>query len=81
MICAVLEALELLEAAADVFTEQCVLGLSINRERNARNADTLIPLLTRLSLKYGYSTVTAICKEARGDNLLLRELLAGRLGE
>ncbi|MBL8056080.1 MAG: hypothetical protein JNK29_05245 [Anaerolineales bacterium] len=81
MICAVLEALELLEAAADVFTEQCVLGLSINRERNARNADTLIPLLTRLSLKYGYSTVTAICKEARGDNLLLRELLAARLGE
>ena len=81
MLCGLLEAMELLESALTVFAEQCVRGLGVDSERNARNADTLIPMLTRLSLKYGYSTVTAICKEARGDNLLLRELLAARLGE
>jgi aspartate ammonia-lyase len=81
MICAVLESLELLECAATVFAEQCVLGLAINRARNERNADTLIPLLTRLSLKHGYSTVTAVCREAGADTRLLRELLAARLGE
>jgi aspartate ammonia-lyase len=73
--------MELLESALTVFAEQCVHGLIVNRERNARNADTLIPLLTRLALKHGYSTVTAVCKEARGDTRLLRELLAARLGE
>ena len=81
MLCAVLESMELLECALAVFTDQCLLGLAINRARNERNADTLIPYLTRLALKHGYSTVTAVCREARGDTRLLRELLAARLGE
>lgn len=81
MLCGLLEAMELLESALTSFAEQCVRGLGVHRERNARNADTLIPWLTRLALQHGYSTVTAICKEARGDDRLLRELLAARLGE
>ncbi len=80
-LCGLLEAMELLESALTSFAEQCVRGLGVHRERNARNADTLIPWLTRLALQHGYSTVTAICKEARGDDRLLRELLAARLGE
>jgi aspartate ammonia-lyase len=80
MICAVLESLELLESGLAVFSEKCVRGLTVDVERNARHADTLIPSLTRLSKRHGYSTITAICKEAGGDARRLRELLAERLG-
>lgn len=81
MLCGLLEAMELLESAVRVFAEQCVRGIQVDSERNLRNVDTLIPLLTRLSLKYGYSTVTAICREAGNDPVALRQLLSARLGE
>ncbi len=80
MVFAVLESMELLESAALVFEQKCVRGLTVNVDRNALHADTLIPLLVRLARRHGYSTVTAICKEAGGDAGYLRELLAARLG-
>lgn len=81
MVFAVLESMELLESAAGVFEAKCVRGLTVNAERSARHADTLIPMLVRLARRHGYSTVTAICKEAGPDAGYLRELLAARLGD
>lgn len=81
MVVSVLNSLELLESALTAFTDRCVLGLRINAELNARHADTIIPLLTRLGRQHGYSTVTAVYKEAQGDMDRLRGLLRAQFGE
>jgi aspartate ammonia-lyase len=81
MVVAVLESMEVLEAALRTFAELGVRGLTVDVGRNAQHAETLISLLTRLSRRYGYSTVTALYKEAEGDTARLRELLAARLGD
>lgn len=81
MVFAILDSMELLEAALTSFAERCVAGLQINAELNAQHAETLIPLLTRLGRQHGYSRVTAIYKEAGGQAERVRALLTERLGE
>ncbi len=70
-----LESMELLESGVETFTSRCVLGIYPNPETNSRHARTLIPRLTRLSRKYGYQRVTAVCKQATGDPAAMRALL------
>lgn len=80
MVTAVLVSMELLADAATTLAEKCLAGLKVNVAHNARNADTLVPFLVRLSRQHGYSRVNAVCKEAQGDVKLLHELLVARLG-
>jgi aspartate ammonia-lyase len=74
-VCGVLESMELLESAAQVLHARCIDGLEVDAERNARHTQTIIPELTALMQRYGYSRVSDICKQAEGDVTRLRQLL------
>ncbi|MCK4981787.1 MAG: hypothetical protein KAS17_02630 [Victivallaceae bacterium] len=71
----ILESMELLENAARTLGEKCISDLTVNTERNTANVQTIIPLLTDLMKRHGYSKVSKICKQAKGDIHLLRKLL------
>ena len=75
MVFNVLDALDLLSCAVGAFEEKCVRGFKVNVERNNLNADTIIPLLTRLMHRYGYSQINNICKKSGNDMERLRALL------
>ena len=72
----VLDSMELLQGAADALSNKCIKGLQADAQRNNRNVRTIIPLLTELAKRYGYSRVSEICKQAEGDINQLRDLLA-----
>lgn len=71
----ILDSMELLINGISTFDEKCIQGFKVNKEINERNANTIIPLLTRLMHDYGYTKINEICKKALGDNEKLRELL------
>ena len=71
----VIESMELLQGAARALADKCISGLAVDEERNDRNAQTIIPLLTELTKRHGYASVSGICKQAKGDIHLLRRLL------
>lgn len=71
----VLDSMELLSNATAVFADKCVQGLTVDVERNAWNAETIMPLLANLTTRHGYSRVSDLCRRARGDIAELRRLL------
>ena len=71
----VLDSMGLLANAADTLAERCLAGLTVAPERNRSNADSIIPRLTELVKKRGYSAVSRVCREAGGDPRKIRELL------
>jgi len=73
-----LDSMRLMANAARTFQERCIEALEVDVERNKRNAETIIPLVTRLMAKHGYSTISDVCKEASGDPSRIRILLAKR---
>jgi aspartate ammonia-lyase len=75
MVFPVLESFELLTCAVRAFREKCVSGLAVPAETNQAHIQTIIPRLTALAGKYGYSRVNTVCKEARGDLDLLKKRL------
>jgi aspartate ammonia-lyase len=70
-----LDAMDLLAAGVGAFDEKCVRGFEAMPEVNARNANSIVPLLTRLMHEHGYSKVSELCKSAAGDPARLRKLL------
>ena len=74
----ILEAMEMLTTAVMQFEERCIRGFVVNEERNSRNADSIIALLRRLTLRYGYSKISDVCRESYQDPDRLRELLRKR---
>jgi aspartate ammonia-lyase len=78
MVFNILDSIELLSRAANVLEKRCIEGLSVIPERNVKNVNTIIPQLTRLMHEHGYSTISDICRSARGDMLRLRALLKSR---
>jgi aspartate ammonia-lyase len=71
----ILDALEDLATAASTFERKCLKNLTLDPDKNNRNAETIIPQLTRLKEKYGYAKIDEVCREARGDFKKIRELL------
>lgn len=71
----VLDSMGLLANAAHTLAESCLEGVTVVPERNRRNADSIIPLLTELVKARGYSAVSRICREAGGEVQQIRELL------
>ena len=71
----VLDSMGLLANAADTLAERCLKDVTVAPERNRRNADSIIPLLTELVKSRGYSEVSRICRESGGDVQQIRELL------
>lgn len=81
MVFPILESFELLTCAVRAFQEKCVSGISVNVEANQAHIHTIIPRLTALVEKHGYSQVNAVCKEAGGDLALLKVRLGEVFGE
>lgn len=75
MVVNILDSIQLLNNGISAFEEKCVREFKINKEINEMNADSLIPLLTRLMHEHGYKKINDICKKAIGDNKKLRKLL------
>jgi aspartate ammonia-lyase len=71
----ILDALEDLATAASTFEHKCLKNLTLDPDKNNRNAETIIPQLTRLKEKYGYSKIDEVCREAHGDFGKIRKLL------
>ncbi len=78
MLFAILDSMELLASGLSTLASKCVRGLSVDAEKNTRNANTIIPLLTSLAKRHGYSKITAVCKEAGGDFDRIESLLVER---
>ena len=72
----ILDSMELLCSAVTALQEKCIRDLKADGERNTRNTQTIIPLLTELMKRHGYSAVSEVCKRAGGDIERLRKLLA-----
>lgn len=75
MTISILDSISLLHTGITTFAEKCIQGFQINHKENEKHVHSIIPLLTSLMHKYGYSKISAICKQAKGDAILLRELL------
>jgi aspartate ammonia-lyase len=71
----ILDAMELLINAVSTLTEKCVHDLTINEDANRQHVQSIIPLLTQLTKKHGYSHINQYCKQAAGNLELLRQLL------
>jgi aspartate ammonia-lyase len=74
----ILDALELLAAAVAQFDRACVRGFTVDAAVNARHIASIIPLLTRLMRRHGYSRVSDACKTAPGDPDRIRAELKAR---
>jgi aspartate ammonia-lyase len=75
MVFNILDAMEVLATAVSAFEERCVRRFVVDSARNRRNADSIIPLLTRAMHKRGYSKTSDIVKKANGDPAAIRRLL------
>ena len=71
----ILDSMDLLASGVSSFRQHCVAGLDIDVARNRSNADTIIPLLTELMKRHGYSRISGLCKQAAGDPQKIRALL------
>jgi fumarate hydratase class II len=75
-----LQSLELLARAADVFARRCVAGLEPNIEKLRENVEQSLALATALVPKIGYDAAAAIAKEAERTNQSVRAVAAKMSG-
>ncbi|HKV06361.1 MAG TPA: class II fumarate hydratase [Candidatus Acidoferrales bacterium] len=68
-----LNSVRLLADACRSFTDHCVAGLEIDRERIEQYVKNSLMLVTALSPKIGYDKAAEIAKKAHHENLSLRE--------
>ena len=71
-----LQSIELLARAADVFARRCVAGLEPNLEKLKENLEQSLALATALVPKIGYDAAAAIAKEAERTNQSVRAVAA-----
>jgi aspartate ammonia-lyase len=71
---AVLDAMSLLANACSTLAERCVRGLTVEAQRSAARADTLIPTLTRLARAHGYGRVSDVCRTSSDPDELRQAL-------
>jgi len=69
-----LDGVETLAGAVDGFTERCVRGLEVDRERVGTLVEQSLMLATALAPRIGYDAAAALAKEAYKGNLTIREL-------
>ncbi len=49
--------------------------MAINHERNTKNIQSIIPLLTQLMHQHGYSKISNLCKKSPNDVEALKTIL------
>ena len=70
-----LQSIELLAAAADVFTRKCIDGISANMEVCAGYIEQSLALATGLVPKIGYDRAAAVSKKAYASGKTIREVV------
>lgn len=75
-----LQSIELLSRAADVFARRCVAGLEPNLEKLRENVEQSLAVATALVPKIGYDAAAAIAKEAEGTDQSVRDVAAKMSG-
>ena len=73
-----LESIEILAAAAGLFAERCVAGITANREKCRSYIERSLALSTYLVPYIGYDTASEISKEASGREKPFARLRPGR---
>jgi len=71
-----LQSLELLARAVEVFTRRCVAGLEANTAKISANVEQSLALATALVPKIGYDAAAAIAKAAERTNQSVRAVAA-----
>jgi fumarate hydratase, class II len=74
-----LNSVRLLADACNSFTDDCVVGIEVDRKRIEQNVQNSLMLVTALSSKIGYDKSAEIAHKAYHENLTLRDA-AVRLG-
>jgi fumarate hydratase class II len=69
-----IDGVETLAGAVDGFTERCVKGLDVDRERVASMVDRSLMLATALAPHIGYDAAAALAKEAYKTGQTIREI-------
>ncbi len=69
----VLQSIRLLADAAVSFTDNCIVGITANRDRIARLVGDSLMLVTALNPHIGYDNAARIAKKAHKEGLSLRE--------
>ena len=75
MIVNLLESMKLLGAGINSFTENCLKGLKVNKERITQQLDQSLMLVTRLAPVIGYDRATEIAKKAHKEGKTIREIV------
>ncbi len=70
-----LQSIEILTRDIDVFTERCIKGITVNRERCRAYAETSVGLATILNPKIGYEAAAVVAKESAATGKPLREII------
>ncbi len=68
-----LDAMETLGTAIQVFTQYCVAGIQPNEERNKQNLETIIPTMVSIMQSKGYTYAVSLYKSCRGDLNRIRQ--------
>ncbi len=69
----VLESIRLLSDAARSFTDRCVVGIEVNRQRVAELVEQSLMLVTALNPVIGYDNAAKVAKKAYAEGLTLKE--------
>ncbi|MEX2356057.1 MAG: class II fumarate hydratase [Thermaerobacterales bacterium] len=74
----VLESVDILTNAAEVFREKCVEGIEADRQRCEELVEWSLAMVTSLVPKLGYDTAAQIAKDAYREGRTVRELVQER---
>ncbi len=75
MIHNLLESVGILSNVSREFADRCVSGLTANRERCRRNAESTAALATALAPAIGYDKAAEVAKRSLADEMTLREVV------
>jgi len=75
MAASMLESIELLGRALTLFSERCLAGLQVNRQRCEELLEQSLALVTALVPAIGYDRAAELAKQAHAAGKTIRELL------
>jgi fumarate hydratase class II len=75
MIHNLLESVGILSNVSREFADRCVSGITANRERCRRNAESTTALATALAPAIGYDKAAEVAKRSLADEMTLREVV------
>ncbi len=70
-----LQSIEILTRDIDVFTERCIKGIIVDRERCRAYAETSVGLATILNPEIGYEAAAVVAKESAATGKPLRDII------